>query len=129
MSPTRQQNGGSEPLLATFGLITDIQYADVDDGTNFDGTRQRFYRQSLALTREAVSHWRTHQPQPKFLLQLGDLVDFKCTLQQDSHGAMRRVLDELEALHDVPVMHIWGNHDMYNFKVSEKVQTRFYSDF
>uniref|UniRef100_A0A4W5QIC2 ADP-ribose/CDP-alcohol diphosphatase, manganese dependent n=1 Tax=Hucho hucho TaxID=62062 RepID=A0A4W5QIC2_9TELE len=35
-----------QPLF-TFGIVTDIQYADMDDGFNFKHTRKRYYSNSL----------------------------------------------------------------------------------
>lgn len=115
--------------LATFGMITDIQYADVEDGTSFD-KKQRYYRNSLNLVREAVKNWRAysqkHGLEIKFIIQLGDLIDGKCKAKSDSERAMNLLIEELSKLFedkddkknaDVPrLLHIWGNHEFYNFK-------------
>ena len=34
-------------LLFSFGLISDIQYADIDPASNFSGTEHREYRSSV----------------------------------------------------------------------------------
>ena len=46
-----------KPVLS-FGLITDIQYADVDDA--FRNDKMRYYRKSLSLVKQAVEKmaWR-----------------------------------------------------------------------
>ena len=44
--------------VAIFGVITDIQYANVDDGISYDGKRVRYYRNSLNLVHEAVNNWQ-----------------------------------------------------------------------
>ena len=126
-----------EPIL-TFCVLTDIQYADVDDGFNYDKTRLRYYRNSLNLVREAIDNWKQYESEKKvdvkFLLQLGDLIDGKSKSINDSLPAMNKVLGELNRLFEnknsstnseaMPnLLHIWGNHEFYNFKRSELVTT------
>lgn len=121
-----QHQADDQPLVS-FGLITDIQYADVDNGSSYDKKYTRYYRNSLNLVNEAVKHWRAHEhkynQKMKFLLQLGDLIDGKCKSINESLPAMHRVLDELNKLFtgaddlDTPrLLNIWGNHEFYNFK-------------
>ena len=43
--------------LFRFGVISDVQYCDIDDGTNFEGTEVRKYRGSLDALRDAVAHF------------------------------------------------------------------------
>uniref|UniRef100_H2MD59 ADP-ribose/CDP-alcohol diphosphatase, manganese dependent n=1 Tax=Oryzias latipes TaxID=8090 RepID=H2MD59_ORYLA len=82
-----------EPLF-TFGVIADVQYADIDDGyKNYSRRRDRYYRSSLQLLSNAQDAWREARVQPLFVLQLGDLID-------------------------APVHHVWGNHEFYNFSRS-----------
>jgi manganese-dependent ADP-ribose/CDP-alcohol diphosphatase len=132
----RPLSKGVKPLV-TFGLLTDIQYADVDNGTSYDKKRIRYYRNSLNLTREAVKNWLVHEQQNnvkfKFLIQLGDIIDLKATENGNSMNALNDVLNELNKLfvkNDCDnnekntitnLLHIWGNHEMYNFKRSELV--------
>lgn len=114
--------------LTTFGIITDIQYADVDDGMNYDKTRHRYYRNSLKLVSEAVQNWRQHeidnQCQLQFLLQLGDIIDLQAFTKNESDISLDRVLTEMNKLFPVnqssqtqtqKILHLWGNHEMYNF--------------
>jgi manganese-dependent ADP-ribose/CDP-alcohol diphosphatase len=120
--------------LATFGVLTDIQYADVEDGKSFDGKRNRYYRNSLNLVKEAVANWKNYeklnQTKLKCIIQLGDLIDGKAKAINDSIPSMQRVMQELNKLFegetndsiDRPkLLHIWGNHEMYNFKRTELV--------
>lgn len=121
--------------ITIFGVLTDIQYANVDDGKSYDGKRVRYYRNSLNLVSEAVSNWKQIESKfkknIKFILQLGDLVDAKSLDINDSHSAMERVIKELNKLfsgdkechspiydeNNLPkILNIWGNHEMYNFK-------------
>lgn len=37
--------------LVTFGLVSDVQYADIDNGTSFHG-QMRYYRNALVLLRD-----------------------------------------------------------------------------
>ena len=40
-------------------MIADIQYADREDGTNFNKTSTRRYRHALEITKRAVEDWTT----------------------------------------------------------------------
>lgn len=62
------QKINDEPCV-TFGLLTDIQHADVEDGINYVNTR--YYRNSLNLIRDATEEWK-RMPNFKFIIQLGE---------------------------------------------------------
>ena len=125
-----KQNLSISPKAA-FGLITDIQYADVDDGFNFDKTKMRYYRNSLNLAKQAVESWKKYEKitETKLVcvIQLGDLLDGKSKTINDSLPAMNRVLNEFKEYDVVDengrkkLLHIWGNHEFYNFKRREIV--------
>ena len=54
-APPSEDGAGTPPaFLCSFGVIADVQYADVKDGTSFCGTRVRRYRRSLDILKEAV---------------------------------------------------------------------------
>ena len=93
---------GEVPILS-FGLITDVQYADADP----EG--ERHYRESLPKLKTAVA-WLAKKNLP-FTLHLGDLIDrdFK---------AFGTVLPLLAGLGH-PVWHLLGNHD-YTVADAEK---------
>ena len=57
----------------SFGVIADVQWADLPDGTNFAGTTRRCYRGALAQLSDAVDWWRALERPPGFIAQLGDL--------------------------------------------------------
>lgn len=98
-----------------FGLIADVQYADMDDGTNYARTRKRFYRASLDLLKQAVSHWQTQHI--AFVLQLGDLIDGwnkRRGGDQIAMSALKTALAPFKQL-TCPTYHMVGNHDLYNF--------------
>lgn len=114
----------ADPVVR-FGLITDIQYADIEDGYSYDKKKKRFYRNSLNLVREAVKNWNERKSPPiKFILQLGDIIDGKCKSINESIPAMNKIIDELNVMFQNEttqprVLHIWGNHEMYNFLRSD----------
>ncbi|XP_068770169.1 manganese-dependent ADP-ribose/CDP-alcohol diphosphatase isoform X1 [Struthio camelus] len=103
-----------EAPLFSFGVIADIQYADAEDGYDFWGCRQRYYRHSLRLLRAAVEAWAAEQPPLAFVLQLGDTIDGVNARHGAAESALERVLAALRRL-PVPVHHAWGNHELYNF--------------
>lgn len=97
-----------------FGLIADIQYADLKDGYNYHGTRKRYYRNSLHLLRNAIRHWNKEDVKPSFILQLGDIIDGFNSTHGASDEALKTVLDEFRSC-SAQVHHVWGNHEFYNF--------------
>lgn len=79
----------------SFGLITDIQYADVAS----EG--ERHYRSSLKKLDTIIAHLRAQKL--TFTLHLGDLIDRSAT----SFAPVLRQLDQLPH----PTHHLLGNHD------------------
>ncbi|KAF3704761.1 Manganese-dependent ADP-ribose/CDP-alcohol diphosphatase [Channa argus] len=106
-----------EAPLFTFGVIADIQYADIDDGYNFSGTRKRYYRSSLQLLKNAQRSWSESAVKPEFILQLGDIIDGFNKRHDASDQALDTVLREFGSS-PVEVHHVWGNHEFYNFSRS-----------
>ncbi|XP_061611096.1 manganese-dependent ADP-ribose/CDP-alcohol diphosphatase isoform X2 [Phyllopteryx taeniolatus] len=104
--------------LFTFGLIADVQYADMDDGLNFTQTRRRYYRNSIGLLRKARESWSHSAARPKFIIQLGDIIDGFNKDRGASSRALEQVLGEF-SLSRIEVHHVWGNHEFYNFSRSE----------
>lgn len=111
-------------VFFSFGLITDIQYADIGDRQNFSKTKWRRYRSALPCLQRAVTHWKTEIPSPMFIIQLGDIIDgFNSGLVNTdenktnfSREALDAVLQEFSRLpSNIPVIHNIGNHELYNF--------------
>lgn len=100
---------GKQPLFS-FGVITDVQYADIPDGHSFLGVR-RYYRNSLLVLQRAVKKWNNHQ-NISFSLNLGDIVDGKCPKDQ-SLNLVSKVIQEFKNFNG-PVYHLIGNHCLYN---------------
>jgi len=103
------------PALFTFGVIADVQYADVEDGFNYTRTRRRYYRSSLRLLRNARESWSGAAVRPSFILQLGDIIDGLNKERGASVRALDTVMRELTGTGTAPVHHVWGNHEFYNF--------------
>lgn len=96
--------GATEEMpLLSFGLLTDVQYADADP------QGERHYRESPGKLKTAVE-WLAGKNLP-FTLHLGDFIDrdFK------SFDTVLPLLDELGH----PVRHLLGNHD-YDVAEGEK---------
>ncbi|XP_075417175.1 manganese-dependent ADP-ribose/CDP-alcohol diphosphatase [Tenrec ecaudatus] len=121
---------GSQPLFS-FGVIADIQYADLEDGFNFFGTRKRYYRHSLLHLQGAIDDWTREGHVPCFVLQLGDLIDGYNAQHQTSEKSLELVMDTFKML-KVPIHHAWGNHELYNFSkdylTSSKLNTKYLED-
>lgn len=100
--------------LFSFGVIADVQYADIDDGHNFLRTRKRYYRSSVQLLRAALRSWSEAAVRPDFILQLGDIIDGFNRRHAASERALEAVLRELSSS-PAKVHHVWGNHEFYNF--------------
>lgn len=121
--------GSSESnVLFSFGVITDIQYADIRDRLNYFKTKWRRYRNALSCLRGAVAHWKDAKSSPAFIVQLGDIIDgFNADLidtndsgRNFSQEALEAVMNEFSKLPDgVPVFHNMGNHELYNFSRQE----------
>ncbi|XP_067914786.1 manganese-dependent ADP-ribose/CDP-alcohol diphosphatase-like [Heterodontus francisci] len=104
----------SEKLNFAFGVIADIQYANVDNGYNDTRTKRRYYRNSLHLLHNAVKGWNEEPTTPRFILQLGDIIDGCNSQLKSSDDALQVVINEFANCMS-PVHHIWGNHELYNF--------------
>lgn len=109
--------------LFTFGVIADVQYADLDDGYNFPRTRRRFYRSSLDLLGNALLSWSTAAVRPSFILQLGDIIDGFNRPAGASERALDAVLTRFGSGSAV-THHVWGNHEFYNFSRSWLLESK-----
>ncbi|KAL0924492.1 hypothetical protein M5K25_005325 [Dendrobium thyrsiflorum] len=103
-----------QPLFS-FGVITDVQYADIPDGHSFLGV-PRYYRHSIQVLQRAVSNWNNLK-KLKFSMNFGDIVDGFCP-KDKSLTAVQKVLDEFNNFHG-PLHHMIGNHCLYNLLHSD----------
>jgi len=107
----------ADPVLFSFGMITDIQHADQDIKNN-----ERHYRNALIVTENAVQWWR-ESPSLSFVVHGGDIVDEAAFLQggrEASSQALNRVLSIFHRLGpERDVLCMVGNHELYNFSRNE----------
>eukprot|EP00242_Pyramimonas_sp_CCMP2087_P008312 CAMPEP_0198207660 /NCGR_PEP_ID=MMETSP1445-20131203/11098_1 /TAXON_ID=36898 /ORGANISM="Pyramimonas sp., Strain CCMP2087" /LENGTH=382 /DNA_ID=CAMNT_0043880775 /DNA_START=197 /DNA_END=1348 /DNA_ORIENTATION=- len=127
-TPLAEPVESSEEPLFRFGLISDTQYVDAEDGSNFPKTKIRRYRHSLQVLHRAVASWNQQIRNGKpldFVLQLGDAIDGSCAALNSSSSAVADLVRAKEAC----VCQKWhwciGNHEMYNFSTSEWVERLF----
>jgi manganese-dependent ADP-ribose/CDP-alcohol diphosphatase len=100
-----------DPLFR-FGVIADVQWADVEDGYNYARTSKRCYRGALGVLRSAIDFW---QPlKLDFVAQLGDLIDGQNAQRGMSVSAMDAATALLSRL-PCRIVNIVGNHELYNF--------------
>ena len=105
-----------EKPITSFGLITDIHYANHDDRWNYERTFLRRHRNSLQLVRQASLYWRNTTYPIAFIVQLGDLIDGYCKSKGSSNEDLTLILEQFKEIREIcPIYHVWGNHEFYNF--------------
>ncbi|KAF0716607.1 Aste57867_2754 [Aphanomyces stellatus] len=116
--------------LGSFGLIADVQYANIDDGWNFRRTSQRYYRHGLQILRWATDAWldeaksEVDEKMMRFAVDLGDVIDGQNNLVP---GASIAAIDATKVsfnsfqAHVGPVHHCVGNHELYNVTKAEYI--------
>ncbi|KAM5135347.1 manganese-dependent ADP-ribose/CDP-alcohol diphosphatase isoform 2-T2 [Mantella aurantiaca] len=98
----------------SFGVIADIQYSTKPNGPS-SWRVMRYFQQSLLHLQQAIEQWSREDPLPKFILQLGDIIDCSNHRMGRSKEALETVLKDVEQA-NIPFHHIWGNHELCNFK-------------
>ncbi|KAM3922022.1 manganese-dependent ADP-ribose/CDP-alcohol diphosphatase [Leptodactylus fuscus] len=114
----------------TFGVIADIQYANKADGLSGWKT-MRYYSQSCLHLQNAIREWNSEDIRPKFVLQLGDIIDGFNKRTGKSEASLETVLSIIK-MAKMPFHHVWGNHEFYNFTrdylMSSKLSTTWLED-
>uniref|UniRef100_A0A7S0WLK8 Calcineurin-like phosphoesterase domain-containing protein n=1 Tax=Pyramimonas obovata TaxID=1411642 RepID=A0A7S0WLK8_9CHLO len=131
VEPVEKTEHDRQPLFR-FGLISDTQYVDAEDGSNFPKTKIRRYRHSLQVLRRAVADWnKQHQcGRPMdFVIQLGDAIDGKCAQLTTSSSAVEDLVLEKEACLCQKWHWCIGNHELYNFSTTEWVKRLFLPEY
>ena len=105
-------SGSSSQPEFSIGLITDVQYADVEDGTGFGGRDRRYFRGSLEVLSAAMDYFIIRRP--TLVAQLGDLIDGRNVKSGTSEAAFSRALTVLRRA-PCRVLSLVGNHDLYNY--------------
>ena len=98
--------------LFSFGVITDVQYGDIDDGQSYDGSRKRYYRNAKKLFKEAVETWNQAKLKPCFVVQLGDFIEGHRTKAEDKKRTVKELTSICDSF-DGYFCHLWGNHEFY----------------
>jgi manganese-dependent ADP-ribose/CDP-alcohol diphosphatase len=99
------------------GVLADIQYAPIADGTSFAGI-PRYYRHALTSAKVAAEHFQREGV--SLVLNLGDTIDGKCQqLRNDGYEdpgltCIQHVLEALSPYQCGPILHTYGNHELYN---------------
>jgi manganese-dependent ADP-ribose/CDP-alcohol diphosphatase len=93
-NPTIKSSQNEVPLLS-FGIVADVQYADIDH------TGTRFYRNSASKLQEAYNTFRNDSVD--FAINLGDLID-------GNYDSFKPVLDIILSS-GIKTYHVTGNHD------------------
>lgn len=101
---------GGAPLRV--GLISDIQYADCEDGQDFSGIEKRHYRNALSIAKAAVKHW--NEAGVEVLVQLGDVIDGCNKNLGASQTALAAVTEALGQCSARTRLDLIGNHELYN---------------
>ena len=125
-SQTLQSQIQQEPPrpLLTIGVVADIQYAPIPDGNSWKGA-PRYYRYALEQARMAAQDFQ--QAKVSLVINLGDIIDGKCAKimehggERHEHGveSVDHVLDALSAYTHGPIIHTYGNHELYNLSREE----------
>jgi predicted phosphodiesterase len=84
-----------------FGVITDCQYADVDNSDLIPNRHFRFAKDKLS---ESIKFFNSRDDL-EFVVHLGDFID------HDINNV--KVLNEITKRLNVPLFHVLGNHDFY----------------
>ncbi|CAF0990640.1 unnamed protein product, partial [Brachionus calyciflorus] len=117
-------------LITSIGLFSDVQYADVEDGMCHHKINTRYYRNSLNMLKKILEQFKKHEQTTckslKCLVQLGDLIDGKCKLDNSSKKCLNKCLDELNNMvsNETSLLHIWGNHEFYNFLRKDLLESK-----
>eukprot|EP01064_Diplonema_japonicum_P030223 TRINITY_DN507_c0_g3_i1.p1 TRINITY_DN507_c0_g3~~TRINITY_DN507_c0_g3_i1.p1 ORF type:complete len:323 (+),score=49.67 TRINITY_DN507_c0_g3_i1:69-1037(+) len=101
-----------EKPLFKFGIIADVQYADLPKGTNYDKSAVRYYRETLGKMDRAVEWWK--EENVGFVLSLGDVIDGYNKQYNTETEALEMIMEKFDS---VGVKHhqLVGNHELLNF--------------
>jgi predicted phosphodiesterase len=98
----------SDPTALSFGVITDLHYADKDMNIN------RFYRESTVKLRTAVATFNNLKP--SFVIELGDLID---QADKEAETGYIKTIDGIYHTFKGKRYYILGNHDVATFSKGE----------
>ncbi|CAM9122352.1 unnamed protein product, partial [Ectocarpus fasciculatus] len=103
------------PVFA-FGIIADLHFLDAENGSNFDGTKVRRFRQSLEMLFRASDSFL--EAKTTCNIMLGDIIDGKAKGLGKQMPFLDEVLD-ITVRTDRSWHVVLGNHEYYNFTRDE----------
>lgn len=107
MAERHNATPNSKPQIK-LGILSDVQYANIDDRVSSSGTK-RYYRNTLNSLEQAISAWTLQDV--NCVVNLGDIIDAYNMVTDTSEQALQAVLDVFEKLPTgVDVRHVLGNH-------------------
>merc|ERR1712151_257622 len=109
------EHGESDPrsALFSFGVLTDVQYADQDDHN------ERHFRHALNVVDDAVACWKYRCPtKPAFVIHAGDLIDVGNRGNLTAVSALDKVATRLSQV-DGGLVCLIGNHELLNLPRTE----------
>lgn len=101
--------GGPGKPLCKVGLVSDIQYANIDDRFSFSG-RLRYYRNTVVQLKLAAKYW--NEEKVDLVLHCGDVIDGANRDNGTVDEAINTVIDSLKGI-QAPIHHVLGNHCVY----------------
>lgn len=113
--------GVERKLHCSIGILADVQYADADDGQDYNKTCWRRFRKAGDCLKEACEAFVADPHPPQYYLQLGDLIDGRSRKSDISSStpaeSMERMLDHFTnaGIDHKNVAHASGNHEFYCF--------------
>ena len=102
--------------ILSFGVIADLHFLEADNGSNYDGTKTRRFRQSFVTLKEANSVFQRECTD--FNVQLGDVLDGSAKSRGMHLTCLHEVL-QLTSQSPQPWYYLIGNHECYNFTREE----------
>lgn len=107
-----------------FGVISDPQYVDTEDGTNYDKTIIRRYRHSFEILQAACAEFSKEETTCNIVL--GDTIDGKAGSLNIHEECLTQILSHTALLSPGKWHFVIGNHDLYCFS-RDKLKHRLYN--
>lgn len=101
----------TRPLL--IGVISDIQYADCEDGADYSGLQKRYFRNTVNVIEAAIDVFNATGVDA--VVTLGDAIDGRNAKAGASKSALDDVLRVLAKSTAPARFDLVGNHELYNF--------------
>lgn len=95
--------------IKTFGLIADVQYADIPDGISLHTGKTRYFSSGISRLKAAIADFKANGISS--VIQLGDLIDAHCG--DESLSRIREITDIMDGS-GLTWMNVLGNHEIAN---------------